>query len=73
MTPLLFEVLLLQYRYCTLLPAEPGLSEDPELVIVKVDLSSWWQEGVCQLAIQSIKAWVEWRPPAVRVVKSVET
>lgn len=35
----------------TLFPAEPGLAEDPELVVVKMDLSSWRQEGVGQLSI----------------------
>ena len=57
---------------CTLFPAEAGLSQNPELVVVKVDLSSGWQEGMCKFPIQPIKAWVQWRPPAVCVVKGVE-
>lgn len=57
----------------TLLPAEPRLAKNPELVIVKVDFSPRWQEGVGQLAIQPIKTWVEWRPPTVCVVEGVET
>lgn len=57
----------------TLFPAEPGLAEDPELVVVKMDLSSWRQEGVSQLAVQTVEARVERRPPAVGVVEGVET
>ena len=56
----------------TLFPAEPGPPEDPELVIVKVDFSARRQEGVRQLAVEAVEARVERRPPAVRVVKSVE-
>lgn len=72
----LLPVLLWQYFYCstgTLLPAEPGLAEDPELVIIKVDFSPRRQEGVSQLAVQPVKTRVERRPPAVCVVKGVET
>ena len=57
---------------CTLFPAEAGLSQNPELVVVKVDLSSGWQEGMGKLPIQTIEARVQWRPPAVGVVKGVE-
>lgn len=60
-------------RHRTLFPAEPGSSKDPELVVVEVDFSSRRQEGVSQLAIQAVEARVERRPPAVRVVKGVET
>lgn len=60
-------------RAPTLFPAEAGLPEDPELVVVKVNFSPWWQEGVRQLAVQPIETRVERRPPAVRVVEGVET
>lgn len=70
---------LLRYSYVleylskvTLFPAEPGLPKDPELVVVKVDFSSWWQEGVSQLTIQPVETRVEGWPPAVSVVKGVE-
>lgn len=42
-------------------------------MVVKVNFSPWWQEGVRQLAVQPIETRVERRPPAVRVVEGVET
>lgn len=57
----------------TLSPTEPGLAEDPELVVVEVDLSSRRQEGVSQLAVQTVETRVKRRPPAVGVVEGVET
>lgn len=57
----------------TLFPAETGFAQDPELVVVKVDLPPWGQEGMSQLSIQAIKTGVQWRPPAVWMIKHVET
>lgn len=57
----------------TLFPAETRFAQDPELMVVKVNLPPRRQEGMSQLSIQPIKAWVQRRPPAVCVIKRVET
>lgn len=61
------------YTMRTLFPAETRFAQDPELVVVKVDLPSRGQEGMSQLSVQPVKAWVQRRPPAVCVIKHVET
>lgn len=57
----------------TLFPAEAGLAQNPELMVVKVDLSPRGQEGVGQLTVQTIKTRMQRRPPAIRVIVRVES
>lgn len=57
----------------TLFPAETWFAQDPELVVVKVDLPPRGQEGMSQLSVQPVEAGVQRRPPAVCVIKRVET
>lgn len=57
---------------CTLFPAEAGLAQNPELMVVEVDLSPWWQESVGQFTIQSIKTRMQWRPPTIRMIVCVK-
>lgn len=66
-------LILLVLAVLTLFPAEPGLPQDPELMVVEMDLSPRRQEGVGQLSVQAVKARVKRRPPAVGVVEGVET
>lgn len=57
----------------TFLPAEPGVPQDPILVVIKVDFSMGREEGVGQLPRGAIEAVVGQRLQAVRVVDGVET
>lgn len=57
----------------TLFPAETRLAQDPELVVVEVDLPPRGQEGMSQLSVQPVKAGVQRGPPAVCVIERVET
>ena len=53
-------------------PAEAGPAEDPELLVVKVDLPAGGQEGVGQFPVQTVETGVERRPPAVSMVEDIE-
>ena len=62
-----------RYRsHRTLFPAEAGPAEDPELLVVEVDLPAGGQEGVGQLPVQTVETGVQRRAPAVSVVEDVE-
>lgn len=57
----------------TFLPAEPGVPQDPILVVVEVDFSVGWEEGVGQFPRGAVEAVVGQGLQAVRVVDGVET
>lgn len=59
--------------WVTFLPAEPGVPQDPILMVIKVDFSVGWEEGVGQFPCGAIKAVVGQGLQAVRVVDGVET
>lgn len=56
----------------TLFPAESRLAQNPELVIIKVNLAEGGQECVCQLPIESVEAGVKRGKPAVSVIERVK-
>lgn len=57
----------------TFLPAEPGVAQDPILVVIKVDFPVGWEEGVGQLPRGAIEAVVGQGLQAVRVVDGIKT
>lgn len=57
----------------TFLPAEPGVPQDPILVVIKVDFPVGWEEGVGQFPRGAIEAVVGQGLQAVRVVDGVES
>lgn len=57
----------------TLFPAKTRFAQDPKLMVVKVNLPSRGQKCMSQLSVQPVEAGVQRRPPAVCVIKRVET
>lgn len=57
----------------TFFPAEAGVPQYPVFVVIKVDFSVGWEEGMGKLPCCSIKAMVNERLQTVCVVDRVET
>lgn len=56
----------------TFFPAEVGVPQYPVFVVIKVDFSIGWEEGMGKLPRCAIKAVVNERLQTVRVVDRVE-
>lgn len=55
------------------LPAKAHVSQNPVLIVIKVDLSSWWKECVSQFSCDAIETMVQVGLEAVGVVDGIES